>query len=94
MVDEQSMKYGIYFSTRVASWSYPLIPTQYVIYFPKGEKYVSLLKDAETVEAQAHLQAERQRLRELVKQQIQEQAVVTEADEGRGLMQSSKASAK
>lgn len=52
--------------------------------FPKGEKYVSLLRDAEDAEAQAHAEAERLRLRRLVKQQLAESAVVTEAHEGQG----------
>ena len=45
---------------------------------------MSLLKDApeDAPEAQAHLAAERQRLRLLVKQQLSETAAVTEADEG------------
>ena len=57
---------------------------QYVMHFPKGEKYVSLLRDApaDAPEAQLHLQAERQRLMRLVKQQVAESAAVTEADEG------------
>jgi hypothetical protein len=57
---------------------------QYVLHFPRGEKYVSLLKDApvDAPEAQAHVIAERQRLRLLVKQQLSESATVTEADEG------------
>ena len=54
------------------------------MHFPRGEKYVSLLKDApeDAPEAQAHLAAERQRLRLLVKEQLSETAAVTEADEG------------
>ncbi|GAX82616.1 hypothetical protein CEUSTIGMA_g10042.t1 [Chlamydomonas eustigma] len=57
---------------------------EYVMHFPKLEKYVSLLRDADTPEAQEHLQQERQRLRLLVKQQLTEVAAVTEADEGLG----------
>lgn len=58
---------------------------QYVMHFPKGEKYVSILKDAEDPEAQGRLQAERDRLRALVVQQLREQAAMEEADEGMGL---------
>jgi hypothetical protein len=54
------------------------------MHFPKLEKYVSLLRDAETPEAQEHLVQERQRLRLMVKQQLAEVAAVTEADEGQG----------
>ena len=58
-------------------------PTQYVLHFPRGEKYVSLLRDAaaDDADGQAHLDAERQRLRTLVKRQLAESAVITEADE-------------
>eukprot|EP00887_Chlorella_sp_A99_P007649 scaffold20.g7649.t1 len=58
---------------------------QYVLHFPKGEKYVSLLKDAQGAEAQARLDAERARLRALVATQLVEAALVGEADEGRSL---------
>ena len=58
---------------------------EYVMNFPKGEKYISLLKEAETPEAQAHLDAERIRLRALVKKQLAEEALVADADEGRSL---------
>ena len=57
----------------------------YVLHFPKGEKYISVLKNAEDPEAQAHLDAERSRLRLLVKKQQVEVALMTEADEGRSL---------
>ncbi|KFM24549.1 rRNA-processing protein EFG1 [Auxenochlorella protothecoides] len=39
---------------------------QYVLHFPKGEKYVSVLKDPETEADAARVQAERARLRALV----------------------------
>lgn len=58
---------------------------QYVLNFPKGEKYISILKTAEEPEAQAHLEAERARLRGLVQQQMAEAALVGDADEGRSL---------
>lgn len=58
---------------------------QYVLHFPKGEKYVSLLKDAPESADQARLEAERARLRALVRQQLAEAALVAEADEGRSL---------
>lgn len=57
----------------------------YVRHFPKGEKYVSLLRDAQDPTAQQHLQQQRARLRALVAQQLAEQAAVTEADEGAAL---------
>lgn len=56
---------------------------EYVLHYPKGEKYVSLLKDAEDPAAQEHLIKERARLRALVKQQLAEEALLAEADEGR-----------
>ncbi|WPT15310.1 rRNA-processing protein EFG1 [Picochlorum sp. SENEW3] len=55
---------------------------EYVLHFPKGEKYVSLLRDADTAEAQAHLESERKRLREIVKQKLRDDAIVNEPDEG------------
>lgn len=58
---------------------------QYVLNFPKGEKYISILKSAEDPEAQAHLEAERSRLRGLVQQQMAEAALLGDADEGRSL---------
>jgi hypothetical protein len=58
---------------------------QYVLNFPKGEKYISILKTADDPEAQAHLEAERTRLRRLVQQQMAEAALVGDADEGRSL---------
>lgn len=67
---------------------------QYVIHFPKGEKYVSLLKDADTPEAQTRLEEERTRLKKLVKLQLAEMALVAEADEGRSLVQELESSDK
>ncbi|GIL58622.1 hypothetical protein Vafri_13636 [Volvox africanus] len=58
----------------------------YVKHFPKGEKYVSILRDVEDPEAQKHLEAERERLRSIVRRQVAEVAAVTEADEGRALL--------
>ena len=55
---------------------------EYVLHFPKGEKYVSLLKDAEDPEAQAHLERERERLRAVVKRRMRDEAIVNELDEG------------
>ena len=57
---------------------------EYVLHFPKGEKYVSLLKEAEESEAQEHLEAERKRLRAKVKQKLLDNAIVNEPDEGQG----------
>jgi hypothetical protein len=57
----------------------------YVRHFPKGEKYVALLRDAQDPAAQQHVEQERARLRALVAQQLAEQAAVTEADEGAAL---------
>jgi len=59
----------------------------YVLHFPKGEKYVSIIKDADDPEAQEHLGKERQRLREIIKKHLAEEALVAEPDEGRGLDQ-------
>lgn len=55
---------------------------QYVLHFPKGEKYVSLLKEANDPEAQAALDAERSRLRVLVRQRLADEKMLTEVDEG------------
>ena len=59
---------------------------QYVLHFPKGEKYVSILKNAENPEAQEHLEAERSRLRAQVKRNLAEIALVAEPDEGKHLV--------
>ena len=56
---------------------------QYVVHFPKGEKYVSLLRNAEDTEAQRLLEAERARIRAKVQQQLADEAMITQADEGR-----------
>jgi len=61
---------------------------RYTTHFPKGEKYVSLLKEGETPEAQAHLERERARLRALVHRAAEEEALLVEGDEGRGLHKS------
>jgi len=65
---------------------------EYVLNFPKGEKYVSLLKTSEDPTAQEYLEEERSRLRSLVKQQLAEAALVAEPDEGRGLAAATRAS--
>ncbi|BDA48056.1 probable rRNA-processing protein EFG1 at N-terminal half [Coccomyxa sp. Obi] len=59
---------------------------QYVMHFPKGEKYVSILRNAEDPAAQAALMAERERLRALVHKQQADIAMLTEADEGAALL--------
>lgn len=59
---------------------------QYVIHFPKGEKYVSILRNAEDAAAQAALMAERERLRALIHKQQADAALLTEADEGAALL--------
>ncbi|KAL4437487.1 hypothetical protein ABPG77_003468 [Micractinium sp. CCAP 211/92] len=58
---------------------------EYVLHFPKAEKYVSILRQADTAEAQEALDAERSRLRALVKRQLAEAALLAEADEGAAL---------
>ena len=55
---------------------------QYVVHFPRGEKYVSIMKQADSAEDQAGLDAERNRLRALVSQQLAEAAMLAEPDEG------------
>ena len=52
------------------------------MHFPKGEKYVSLLRNAVTEDAQRALEAERQRIRAKVKQQLADIAMITQVDEG------------
>ncbi|CAL8462948.1 g2482 [Coccomyxa elongata] len=59
---------------------------QYVVHFPKGEKYVSILRNAEDPAAQAALMAERERLRALIHKQQADAALLTEADEGAALL--------
>ena len=56
---------------------------QYVLHFPKGEKYVSLLKKADNEEAQLALDKERSRLRAIVRQQLADEALVADVDEGK-----------
>lgn len=55
---------------------------QYVLNFPKGEKYVSVLMDAADPDAQAALEAERARLRVLVQQKIADNKMLSEVNEG------------
>jgi hypothetical protein len=62
----------------------------YVLHFPKGEKYVSLLKQCDDGEDQERLEAERDRLRKLVQKQLAEEALVAEADEGKSLQEKHK----
>lgn len=57
---------------------------QYVLHFPKGERYVSILKETAEPQAQANLDAERTRLKAVIKLQLAESAMLTEADEGLG----------
>ena len=52
------------------------------MHFPKGEKYVSLLRNASSEDAQRALEAERQRIRAKVKQQLADIAMITQVDEG------------
>ncbi len=58
---------------------------QYVLHFPHGEKYVSIVKQADTAEAQALLDAERSRLHGLIAKQLTEAAMLAEPDEGNAL---------
>ena len=62
------------------------VPLQYVLHFPRTEKYVSLLKAAPDAAAQEQLEAERARLRGLVKQHLAEVAMLTQGDEGRSTL--------
>lgn len=62
------------------------VPLQYVLHFPRTEKYVSLLKTAPDAAAQEQLEAERARLRGLVKQHLAEVAMLTQGDEGRSTL--------
>lgn len=55
---------------------------QYVMHFPKEERYVSVLKGAADPTAQAQLDLQRARLRALMKRQQAARAMLTEADEG------------
>ena len=60
---------------------------QYVLHFPKGERYVSILKSADEPAAQEQLEAERTRLHTIIKRQLAESAMLAEADEGLGQSQ-------
>ena len=55
-----------------------------MIHFPKGERYVSILKQAADPAAQAQLESERSRLMALVRHQLAEKALLADADEGLG----------
>lgn len=59
---------------------------EYVLHFPRDEKYVSLLKDPDDPEELVRVQGERLRLRTRIKQRLADAAALTEADEGRALM--------
>ena len=62
------------------------LPLQYVLHFPRTEKYVSVLKAAPDAAAQEQLEAERARLRGLVRQHLAEVAMLTQGDEGRSTL--------
>ncbi len=57
---------------------------QYVMHFPKGERYVSIVKEAADPAAQAKLEFERKRLKAMIRHQLAESALLAEADEGLG----------
>ena len=57
---------------------------QYVMHFPKGERYVSIVKEAADPAAQAKLESERNRLKAMIRHQLAESAMLAEADEGLG----------
>ncbi|DBA99881.1 TPA: hypothetical protein ACH3X1_013769 [Trebouxia sp. C0004] len=57
---------------------------QYVMHFPKGERYVSIVKEAADAEAQTKLESERKRLKAMIRHQLAESAMLAEADEGLG----------
>lgn len=57
-----------------------------MLHFPKGEKYVSVLKDSDNPQAQAVIAAERARLRAIVHRELADIAMVTEPDEGAALL--------
>ena len=61
---------------------------QYVKHFPKAEKFVSLMKQADDPTAQEALDAERARLRALVRKQLAENALLAEVNEGQPLVAS------
>lgn len=56
-----------------------------MLHFPRGEKYVALLRQAAEPAAAAALDAERARLRALVRAQLAEAALLGDADEGAAL---------
>ena len=62
-----------------------------MVNFPKGEKYVSLLRNAEDPEAQKVLEAERRRIRAKVQQHMADIAMITQADEGKPQLHQQKA---
>lgn len=62
-----------------------------MVNFPKGEKYVSLLRNAEDPEAQKVLEAERRRIRAKVQQHMADIAMITQADEGNPQLHQQKA---
>lgn len=68
------------FKSPSAGW-HPCL--QYVKYFPPAEKYVSVLKQATTPEAQLQLDKQRTVLRSLAQQRAADEALITEPDEGR-----------
>ena len=55
---------------------------QYVLNFPRAERYVSILKEAQEPEAQTELDAQRARLKALIRRQLAESAMLADADEG------------
>ncbi|DBA91221.1 TPA: hypothetical protein ACH3X2_004095 [Trebouxia sp. C0005] len=57
---------------------------QYVMHFPKGERYVSIVKEAADPAAQAKLETERKRLKAMIRHQLAESAMLAQADEGLG----------
>lgn len=73
-------------SLRISSLGeiFAIVFLQYVLHFPRGEKFVSLLKQAETPEAQEILEKERARLRALVQQSLADEALIGDEDEGKG----------
>ena len=55
----------------------------YVMHFPKGYKYVSVLKNKdETPEAAEYLEKKRRRLRQIIKENMVKDAALAEANEG------------
>ena len=55
---------------------------QYVVFFPKGHKYVSILKQATVPEEQAMLNDKRQLLQSLARQRQQDEAMLAGVDTG------------